>query len=62
MFSWRNEKNIYLGPFVQSIISLMRLLVVKMVTVLISLANAKATHIFSAKILGYMPYFYQYVF
>ena len=57
---------------VQSIISLKSSLVVKMLTVLVStisnsqlfllkkmwvaFANAKATHIFSAKILAYMPY------
>ena len=62
----------YLGPVVQSIVSLTSLLVVKMLTVLVStlsksqvfllkknvnaFANAKATHIFSAKILVYMPY------
>ena len=39
------------GPVVQSIVSLTSSLVVKMLT-----ANAKATHIFSAKILAYMPY------
>ena len=60
------------GPVVQSIISLMSLLVVKMLTLLVStksnsqvfslkkmwvaFADAKATHIFSAKILAYMPY------
>ena len=58
-----------LGPVVQSIVSLMSLLVVKILTVLVStisnsqlflqifiFANAKATHIFSAKILVNMPY------
>ena len=56
-----------LGPVFQSTISLTSLLVVKMLTVLVSTisnshlfllknANAKATHIFSAKILAYMPY------
>ena len=60
------------GPVVQSIVSLTSLLVVKMLTVLVSIisnsqvfllkkmlvafANAKATHIFSAKILAYMAY------
>ena len=59
------------GPVVQIIVSLMSQLVVKMLTVLVStlsnsvifagkmwvaFANAKATHIFSAKILAYMPY------
>ena len=60
------------GPVVQSIVSLTSLLVVKMLTVLINtisnsqvfllkkmrvaLANAKATHIFSAKILVYVLY------
>ena len=41
------------GPVVQSIISLANSLVVK---TLIVLENAKATHIFSAKIVAYMPY------
>ena len=61
-----------LGPVVQSIVSLTNSLVVKMLTVLVStisnsqvfllkkmrvaFANAKATHIFSTKILAYMPY------
>ena len=60
------------GPVVQSIVSLTSLLVVKMLTVLINtisnsqvfllkkmrvaFANAKATHIFSAKILVYVLY------
>ena len=60
------------GPVVQSIVSLTSSLVVKMLTALVStisklqvfllkkmwvaFANAKATHIFLAKILGYMPY------
>ena len=60
------------GPVVQSIISLTSSLVVKVLTVLVmsisnsqvvllkkmwvAFANAKATHIFSAKILAYMPY------
>ena len=51
------------GP-VQNIVSLTSLLVVKMLTVLVSTTsnsqvafeNAKATHIFSAKILTFMPY------
>ena len=71
MFSYRNKKK-YQGPVVQSIVSLTSSLVVKMLTVLVStisnsqlfllkkmcvaFANAKATHIFSAKILAYMPY------
>ena len=54
-----------LGPVVQSVVSLTSLLLVKMLTVLVStisnsqvflLKNANATHIFSAKILSYMPY------
>ena len=61
-----------LGPVGQSIVNLTSSLVVKMLTVLVStisnsqvfllkkirvaFANAKATHIFSAKILAYMPY------
>ena len=46
-----------LGPFIQSIVSLTSSLLVKMLTVLVRyFANAKATHIFSAKILAYMPY------
>ena len=60
------------GPVVRSIVSLTSLLVVKMLTVLVStvsnshvfllkkcvakFANAKATHIFSAKILAHVPY------
>ena len=45
------------GPVVQSIVSLTSSLVVKMITVLIStISNSQATHIFSAKILAYMPY------
>ena len=60
----------YTGPVFQSIVSLTSSLVVKMLTVLVStisnsylfllkkmwvaFANAKATHIFSAKILVYM--------
>ena len=55
------------GPVVQNIVSLMSSLVVKMLTVLVSTISnsqvffagkwvAKATPIFSAKILGYMPY------
>ena len=59
------------GPVVQSIVSSTSLLVVKMLTILVSavsnsvilaekmwvaFANAKATHIFSAKILAYMLY------
>ena len=61
-----------LGPVVQSIVSLTSSFVVKMLTVPVrtisnsqvfllknvsSFANAKATHIFSAKILAYIPYF-----
>ena len=61
----------YQGPVVQSVVSLTSSLVVKILTVLVStvsnsqvfllknvssFANAKATHIFSAKILAYMPY------
>ena len=56
-----------LGPVAQSMVSLMSSLVVKMLTVLESaISNSqvfllkkyecKATHIFSAKILAYMPY------
>ena len=61
-----------LGSVVQSIFSLTSSLVVKMLTVLVStiyisqvffaekmcvaFANAKATHICSAKLLAYMPY------
>ena len=59
-----------LGPVVQSIVSLTSSLVVKILTVLVSsisnsqifllkkmlIAFAKAAHIFSAKILAYMPY------
>ena len=60
-----------LGPVVQSVISLTSALVVKMLTDLVStvsnsvifaekmwvaFANAKATHIFSAKMLAYMPH------
>ena len=61
----------YMGPVFQSIVSLTSSLVVKMLTVLVStisnsylfllkkmcvaFANAKATQIFSAKILAYMP-------
>ena len=63
-----------LGPVVQSIVSLTSSLVVKMLTVLVStlyksqvfcwkmwvaFANAKATHIFSAKILAYAIFNYQ---
>ena len=54
------------GPVVQSVVSLTSSLVVKMLTVLVSTIpnsqvffaekNAKATHIFSAKLLAYMPY------
>ena len=63
----------YLGPVVQSIVSLSSSLVVKMLTVQVStipksqvffaekmwvaFANAKAAHIFWAKILAYRPYF-----
>ena len=59
----------FLGPVVQSVVSLTSLLVVKMLTVLSTIsnsqlflvnmstfANAKATHIFSAKILACIPY------
>ena len=56
------------GPVVQSMVSLTSSLVVKILTVLVStisksqvfllkVAFANATHIFSAKILAYMPYF-----
>ena len=49
-----------LGPVVQSIVSLTSSLVVKMQTFLVSaisnFANAKATHIFSAKILANVLY------
>ena len=61
-----------LGPVVQSVVSLTSSLVILMLTGLVStvsnaqvfllkkmwvaFANAKATHIFSAKILAYMPY------
>ena len=61
-----------LGPVVQSIVSLTSLLVIKMLTVLastisnftgifaakmwVAFVNANATHIFSVKILAYMPY------
>ena len=61
-----------LGPVVQSVVSLTSSLVILMLTSLVStvsnaqvfllkkmwvaFANAKATHIFSAKILAYMPY------
>ena len=56
------------GPVVQSFITLTSSLVLKMLSVPVSTisnsqvfllkknANAKATHIFSAKILVYMPY------
>ena len=56
------------GPVVQRVVSLTSLLMVKMLTVLVSTISnslvffaekmwfAKATHIFSAKILVYMPY------
>ena len=59
------------GPVVQKVVSLKSSLVVKMLTILVStisnsqvfllkkwvvFAKAKATHIFSAKILGYMSY------
>ena len=51
-------------PVVQSIVSLMSLLVVKILTILVSiipnsqvfLLKKKATHIFSARILAYMLY------
>ena len=63
MFSWRNKKNIYLGPVVQSVVSLTSLFVMKILTVLVStisnsqvfllkkmwVAFAKATHIFCSK-------------
>ena len=35
MFSWRNKKNIYLGPVVQSVVSLMSSLRVILLTVLV---------------------------
>ena len=52
---------IILGPIVQSIVSLMSLLVAKMLTVLVSkIFNSQVVllknHIFSAKILAYMSY------
>ena len=61
---------IHQGPAVHSIVSLMSLLVIKMLSALVSTisnsqvfllktyanANAKATHIFSAKILVSLPY------
>ena len=66
------ENQISLDPVVRSIVSLTRSLVVKMLTVLVTtisnsqvfllkklwaaFANAKATHIFLAKILAYNPY------
>ena len=72
IFSWRNKEHIHLGSVVQRVISLTSSLVIKMLTVLVStisnsqvfllknmsvvLVFAKATHIFSAKILAYMPY------
>ena len=72
LFTLYNTDSDMLGPVVQSIVSLMSLLVVKMLTVLVStisnsqlfllkkmwvvFANAKATHIFSAKILAKKPY------
>ena len=54
----------FLGPVVQSIVSLMSSLVVKLLTALVStisnsqvfLLKKKATHIFSSKILAYVPY------
>ena len=51
----------YQGPVVQSVVSLTSSLKVRMSTALVSTisnseAFAKATHIFSAKILAYMPY------
>ena len=62
MFSWRSKKNIYLGPVVQSVISLRSSLRVISLTVLADsiyniliffaeniFCSAKATHIFSAK-------------
>ena len=36
MFLWRNKKNVYLGPVVQSAVSLTSSLLVKKLTVLIS--------------------------
>ena len=67
-----NNQMWHQGPVVQSVVSLTSSLVVKMLTVLVStisnsqvffaekmwvaFADAKATHIFSAKILAYMPY------
>ena len=50
------------GPVVQSIVSLTSSFMVKMLTVLVStISNSKvflqkATHIYLAKILAYMPY------
>ena len=70
MFLSRNKKNIYLGPVVQSFVSLMSLLMTNLLTVVAevfsntliffllknvsSFCNAKATHI-SAKISLYLP-------
>ena len=72
--SCRSTSNEFLkhGPVVQSVVSLMISLAVKILTVLVStisnsqvffseknvssFAKAKATHIFPAKILAYMPY------
>ena len=39
MFLWRNKKTIYLGPVVQSVVSLMSMLVGKMLTVLVSIVS-----------------------
>ena len=61
------SRSTYQGLVVQSIVSLTSSLVVKMFAVLVSrifllkkmwvaFADAKATHIFSAKIAAYMPY------
>ena len=68
--SWQCDRlgNRDLGPVVQSVVSLISSIVVKMLTVLVSAISnsqvfllekidAKATHIFfSAKILAYMSY------
>ena len=55
-----------LGPVAQSVVSLTNSLVFKMLTVLVSATlisqvlfaekNVKATHIYSTKILAYMPF------
>ena len=47
MFLWRNKKTIYLGPVVQSVVSLMSMLVGKMLTVLVS--TVSNTQVFFAE-------------